>query len=272
MINKETGYYDKPYEDLGFSDDFMFGKVTQDKELSRYLLECLLQREVGELQDAISQKEVRYTKKGKPIRMDMYTRDDKRVYDSEMMNQNKKSIESLQLSRRTRFYQSSIDTDHMNRNASYKSLPDSAILFICTFDPFGRALSKYTFQPKCLEDDELYLNDGTEWVFYNCTYEGDDIPEDLRQFYEYMQSGKADNDLTRRIDNAIAEAKKREEWKSEYMKERVLLMDAREEGREEEKINTERERERADKADERAAKAEAQLARYIMTFGELKDQ
>ena len=119
MINKETGYYDKPYEDLGFSDDFMFGKVTQDKELSRYLLECLLQREVGELQDAISQKEVRYTKKGKPIRMDMYTRDDKRVYDSEMMNQNKKSIESLQLSRRTRFYQSSIDTDHMNRNASY---------------------------------------------------------------------------------------------------------------------------------------------------------
>jgi len=222
------------------------------------------------------------------------------LYDSEMMNQNNKSIESLQLPRRTRFYQSAIDTDHLNKNASYKSLPDSTILFICTFDPFGKALAKYTFQAKCLEDDELYLNDGTERIFCNCTYQGNDIPEELRLFYEYMQSGKAGSDLTRRIDNAVVSAKKREEWKSEYMKERALLMDIREEGREEgreevreeDRIYIERERERANKADERAnkaderankaderaskaderaSKAEAQLARYIMTFGELKD-
>jgi len=87
------------------------------------------------------------------------------------------------------------------------------------------------------------------------------------------------------FDNAVVDARKREEWKSEYMKERALLMDIREEVREEDRIYIERERERANKADERANKAderankaderasiaEAQLARYIMTFGELKD-
>jgi len=77
--NEKDKHYLKPYEDLDFSDDFMFGKVTQDKDLSRDLLECLLQREVGELQDITPQKEFRYTKKGKPIRMDMYNRDDRQV-------------------------------------------------------------------------------------------------------------------------------------------------------------------------------------------------
>ena len=33
--------------------------------------------------------------------------------------------------------------------------------------------------------------------------EGNDIPEDLRLFYDYMQSGKAGSDLTQRIDDAV---------------------------------------------------------------------
>lgn len=56
-------------------------------------------------------------------------------------------------------------------------------------------------------------------------------------------------------------ARKIEEWRSAYMKEMVLLMDAREEGREEEKVNTEAERKRADKAERRVRELEAELAR-----------
>ena len=48
------------------------------------------------------------------------------------------------------------------------------------------------------------------------------------------------------------------------LKEMVLWMDAKEEGREEERKKTEAEKERADKA-------EAEVARYKAKFGELKD-
>ncbi len=220
----------KPYEELEFRDDFMFGKVMEDIELCREVLECLLQHPVGELTIPESQKEFRYSEKGKPIRLDIYSCDDDTVYDTEMQNLNHRSVEALELPKRSRFYQSSIDTDFMNKNYSYKRLPESVILFICTFDPFGKGLSRYTFQEKCAEDEAISLNDGTTKIFFNCRYGGNDIPDDLRRFYDYIETGKADSVLTKQLAKAVSDARKREEWRSAYMKEISLLIDAREEG------------------------------------------
>ncbi len=60
------------------------------------------------------------------------------------------------------------------------------MIFICTFDPFGQGLSRYTFHERCDEDLELCLDDGTEKVFYNCKYEGEDIPDGIRNLYEWL--------------------------------------------------------------------------------------
>ena len=263
MENKKTEYAFKRYEELVFSDDFMFGRVMQDERLCHDVLECLLQEPVGKLLEITAQRIFSYTKKGKPVRFDIYAGDDKRVYDSEIQNLNKQTVESLCLEKRSRFYQSSIDTDHMNKKGLYKKLPDSVIMFICTFDPMGKGLARYTFRERCEEDDRIYLNDGTEKIFYNCTYTGKDIPGDLKKLYEYITTGKVSDNLTKRIDSKVKEVRKREEWRSEYMKEMVLLMDAkeegREEGREEERKNTEKERQRADSEGRRADKAEARV-------------
>ena len=40
----------KRYEELTISDDFMFGKVMEDKGLCRKVLECLLEKPVGRLE------------------------------------------------------------------------------------------------------------------------------------------------------------------------------------------------------------------------------
>ena len=258
----------KPYEELEFRDDFMFGKVMQDKELCREVLECLLQHPVGELEDPVPQREFRYTSDGKPIRLDIYTRDEDKVYDAEIQNLNNKSVSSLELPRRTRFYQASIDMDHLNKGGSYKTLPDSAIIFICTFDPFGKGLSKYTVRGICGEDREITVDDGAVRLFYNCCYKGNDIPEGLRQLYDYVETGKSSNDLTKRIDGAVEKARKIEEWRSNYMIESIRLMDARDEGREEgkkegreeERKNTEAALKRAEAAERRIIELEAQLA------------
>ena len=221
----------KRYEELTISDDFMFGKTMGDKVLCQDVLEQLLEEKVGELEDVQPQREFRYTSGGKPIRLDIYTRDKKRMYDAEMQNQNHQPVEKLELPKRSRFYQSTMDTDHLSKGKSYRELPEGRVLFICTFDPFGRGYAKYSFQNLCKEDRELYLKDGTEKIFYNCAADPEKVPENLRELYDYIRSGKVGGDLSQRIDEAVRMARKNEEWRSEYMKELLHDDDVREEGR-----------------------------------------
>ena len=180
----------KRYEELTISDDFMFGKTMGDKVLCQDVLEQLLEEKVGELEDVQPQREFRYTSGGKPIRLDIYTRDKKRMYDAEMQNQNHQPVEKLELPKRSRFYQSTMDTDHLSKGKSYRELPEGRVLFLCTFDPFGRGYAKYSFQNLCKEDRELYLKDGTEKIFYNCAADPEKVPENLRELYDYIRSGK----------------------------------------------------------------------------------
>ena len=257
--------WSKNFEDLTFHDDFMFGKTMEDKDLCRDVLECLLQRSVGELEDITPQREFRYTKDGKPIRLDIYTGDETTVYDAEMQNLNNKKIESLALPKRMRFYQASIDTDHLQKNQFYKTLPDSIILFICTFDPLGLGLSTYTFRECCKEADGLELGDGTTKILFNSTYKGKDIPENLRSLYNYIESGIITDDLTHRIDTAVQTGRYREQWRSEYMKERAMIMDILEET-EQAKQETEAANQRADSEAQRADSAEKDNKIFIKWF------
>lgn len=224
----------RSYEELRYRDDFMFGKVMEDPELCREVLECLLQRPVGELTEVQTQKEFKYTADGKPIRLDVYNEDSNReIYDAEMENLNHKKVEAHQLPRRSRYYQGSIDIDYMNKGNSYKRLPESNIMFICTFDPFGKGMSQYTFRERCDEDRELVLGDGTQKIFYNCKYIGNDLPDGLREFYDYVETGTVKSELTQRIDEAVVKGRKNEVWRTQYMKEWVVIQDARDEGIEE---------------------------------------
>ena len=222
----------KRYEKLTISDDFMFGKAMGDKVLCHDVLERMLEEQVGELKDVQAQREFRYTVDGKPVRLDMYARDRKRIYDAEMQNRNHHSVEKLELPKRSRFYQSTMDTDHLSRGKSYRELPEGKVLFLCTFDPFGLGYAKYSFENLCKEDRELCLKDGTEKIFYNCVCDPEKVPENLKELYDYIRDGKVGGELTRRMDEAVLRARENEEWRSEYMKELLHDDDVREEGRE----------------------------------------
>ncbi len=64
----------KRYEELTIADDFMFGKVMEDKKFCREVLECLLEQPIGELEGVQTERQFRYTTNGKPVRLDVYTR------------------------------------------------------------------------------------------------------------------------------------------------------------------------------------------------------
>lgn len=194
-------------------------------------MECLLQEPVEKLKKLQTQREFRYTADGKPIRLDLYNEDEQgAIYDAEMENLNHKSVESHQLPKRSRYYQGSMDIDYMDRGNTYKKLPQSTVMFICTFDPFGLKESKYTFREYCEEKTGLKLNDGTRKIFYNCTYKGKEISDDVKKLYDYVQRGKADSELTKKIEQAVDKGRKNALWRTQYMKEWVIIQDAKEEG------------------------------------------
>ena len=76
----------------------------------------------------------------------------------------------------------------------------------------------------------LALSDETTKIFYNCSFKGEDIFGGLRCLYDYIVGGKTGNELTKKIDAAVQRGRKNAIWRSQYMKERVMLLDAREEG------------------------------------------
>ena len=256
----------KEYENLNFSDRFMFGKVMEDKERCQRLLECLLNQSIGELHEVTAEREMLQTKDGKMIRMDIFTKDDLSLFDMEMQNlSKKKSADSLELPKRSRFYQSTIDVDFLHKGHHYKELPKNNVIFICTFDPFGRGKAVYEFENRSNETPPEPLNDGTAKYFFNCTYEGKDIPEALSNFYEFVRTGKAADKLTEELKKTVEETRMNIIYRSEYLRQRELREDAieegREEGRKEEQVNTERERKRAEAAETRAEAAEEEVKR-----------
>ena len=67
----------KRYEELTISDDFIFGKTMGDKVLRHDVLERMLEKRVGTLEDIQPQREFQYAVDGKTVRLDMYARDRK---------------------------------------------------------------------------------------------------------------------------------------------------------------------------------------------------
>lgn len=77
--------------------------------------------------------------------------------------------------------------------------------------------------------------------------------------YRYIMTGEPLDELTGKLHKAVEEGRRNEKWRSEYMKELLHDDDMREEGREEERANTEREKARADAQEARADALEAKV-------------
>lgn len=79
----------------------------------------------------------------------------------------------------------------------------------------------------------------------------------MQALYRYIMTGEPLDELTGKLHKAVEEGRRNEKWRSEYMKELLHDDDMREEGRAEERENTEREKARADAQEARADALEA---------------
>lgn len=221
----------KTYDELTFADDFMFCKILQNNpDLCKELTELILDREIGSIVEIAKQHPIEITADGHGVRFDIYMKDDQNTrYDIEMQ-----TTQFPELPKRTRYYQSMIDLEALERSKDYQELPNSYVIFISLNNPFTNyGLHKYTFTNRCEENTELRLEDGAERIFISAKGDKNDISENMRSFLAYLTDQSTDSDLTRKLEDAVRKAKAQREWSREYMTLYEMRKQDRDEGRKE---------------------------------------
>ena len=137
-----------------------------------------------------------------------------------------------ELPKRTRYYQAMMDMDVLNKGEFYTKLRKTYIIFICTFDPFDRNLSQYTFYETCAEDATLEMGDETTKIFLNSKGRREGIDRDLADFLDYIEGKAPKGNFTETIADAVEVAKENKEMKVEYMTYYMELRRSEERGME----------------------------------------
>ena len=141
----------KAIEDLTITDDFMFGAVMRNPNLCKPLLELVLGVKIRKIEYPELQKVIDARYGSKAVRLDVYVEDEAgTVYDVEIQTTRKKH-----LPKRMRYYQGIIDLNILEKGDDYSALRKSFVIFICTYDPFGKGRWIYTFENRCREAPHL---------------------------------------------------------------------------------------------------------------------
>jgi len=214
----------KNFDDLTIADDYIFYTVMQDQTLCKELLSMVLKNKIGTIVRVFTQKSIATQIASKGVRLDLMIEDDTgKLYDIEMQATDQKN-----LAKRMRYYQCAIDNSSLNKGGDYNDLPDSFIIFFCTFDYLNKRKPIYTIKPACAETQQDFA-DGTVKIIVN-SVAAEHAETDLKEFLRYMNGKPPATDFTKKIEKRIAETKENEAKRREYMLIQSFEMDARRAG------------------------------------------
>ncbi len=212
----------------------MFAAVMEDTENCRGLLEMVLEFPIARI-EVSTEKSIIHHPQYHGVRLDVYAKGD----DSTRYNVEMQVLYNSNLPKRSRYYHSQIDMDIIAKGTDYKELPDTYVIFICDFDPFGYGKYKYTFDMICTETGEI-LDDGARTIFLSTKgTNGLEVSEGLKKFLEFVNADLADStkdfddEYVRSLQKSVSKIKSDREMGERYMLLKELLSDERAEGRNE---------------------------------------
>ncbi|MBD5456466.1 MAG: Rpn family recombination-promoting nuclease/putative transposase [Lachnospiraceae bacterium] len=221
----------KQFKDLDLSNAFLFSAALEDEETCRLVLECILGTPVGRVK-VKAERSILFSSDFRCVRLDIFASDEFNVgYNLEMQNADEKN-----LPKRSRYHQAEMDLSSLKPGQDFNDLKPSIIIFICSFDPFGRGLYRYTFEERCLEE-EFSLEDGTKRIFLSTkgTYKKD-VSEELVNFLNYVTNStdacvnQMSDDNLRRIHERVKILKQSRKLEEKYMQFQELLKREHEKG------------------------------------------
>lgn len=223
----------KTIQELTIIDNFMFGAVMMIPENCKEFLERTLGIAI-ERMEISKEKSIVYNPEYKGIRLDIYAKDENNThYNVEMQ-----ALKVADIMKRSRYYHSQLDMELLLSGNSYKNLPETYVIFICDFDPFGQGKYRYTMKQVCEEAPELELDDGAHTIFLSTKGENpEEIPKGLVTFLEYVKAPLAESEkdfqdeYIAKLQDSIKSIKVSREMGARYMTFQELLADEREQGR-----------------------------------------
>ena len=218
----------KPIEDLTFTDDFMFGRIMQNPEICKGLLERLLEIKIEKVEYPTLQKSISPHYKSKGVRLDVYVQDSNRVFDIEIQN-----FLDENLPKRTRYYQSMMDIDLLLKGKNYTQLKESFVIFVCKEDYFGENMPCYFFTNTCRDKPDLQLGDKSYKVIFNASAFENEKNLEKKSILEYIIDKKSTSEFTTKLDTLVEQTKLNEIFKGDYMAWSLAEFDAEQRGKKE---------------------------------------
>ena len=215
----------KKWEESTIQSDFVFSKTMEMyPKLCKKLIEYILKTKIEEITYPEREKTIKNRIDSKGVRLDVYVKDnEENVFDLEMQV----SANSDNLAKRMRYYQGAIDGDNLKRGEHYSVLKPTYIIFICPFAPFedfNRHI--YTFQERCKEEPSLLLlGSATNKIILSTKGTEDDITPELKNFLDYVETGAANDDYTKEMNNAVRVIKNNEKARLEFMSYEMNLLE-----------------------------------------------
>lgn len=225
----------KSLQELAFKDNFMFGAVMLDPENCRETLERCLGIEIGRV-EVDKEKSIVYNPEYKGVRLDAYAKDEKQTrYNIEMQ-----VLQKPALQKRARYYHGQIDMEILLSGLEYADLPDTYVIFVCDFDPFGERKYRYMRKSICKEVPELEMDDGAYTIYLSTKGANDEEePEELVKFLKFVGAGPSESEkdfkdaFIKRLQDSVREVKASREMGARHMIFQEMLKDEREAGRQE---------------------------------------
>lgn len=222
------------FKDLTIRDAFMFAAVMSDPEICRRVLELALGIPISEVHIQ-TEKTMSYHSEYHGVRLDVYAADVNRTrFNVEMQVTLQKF-----LPKRSRYYHDQIDMDALLTGNSYEDLPDTYVIFICDFDPFGDGLYRYSTGTYC-EETGNRINDGVKTIYLNAHGKNrKDIPEELLEFLDYVKNTGRRKEIStadpfvRHLQNTIDTIKQDRSMEERYMLLEEMMRNEKQEGRQE---------------------------------------
>lgn len=210
---------------MTLKNSYMFRLVMEKNNLCKPLIERVLGIKIKSLSYVEPEKSFEAKLRTKGIRLDLFVIDEDGVaYDIEMQMDN--SYKKF-LGKRSRYYVSLMDNGALKKDEPYSHLHKSYVIFICTFDPFGKGLAKYTFNAICNEAHSLVLDDGVTRVFINTEGDRHRISRELANLLGYISTGDVTDDYTRQLDEKVKELRNDTGEEVNYMTYMQTIMENR---------------------------------------------
>ena len=214
------------WEDVTITNDFFFAySMLHDTELCRLLLRTLLKLDAKEITYVNTQETLAAAPGSKSVRLDVLLETTGEIVNVEMQTTSEPN-----LFKRIRYYQSSIDIGTAQRGVDYDDLKKLYVLFICTKDPFGEGLPRYTLRTVCDEHTALDVRDERFAVVYNASAYENELDSETAAMLHYIAEGGTDTETAKSFAERVFKLKTDGAAKGAFMKYEIEIKRIRKEG------------------------------------------